>query len=874
MGDAPPLERPWATPIEAVEQTLGTDVRAGLEADEARRRLAKHGPNRIRRVEHRSLGRILWDQLANVVVALLAAAGIISAAVGQWEDAAAIAVVVVVNTVIGFTTELRARRSMEALQKIGEIESVVVRGGERETIEAADLVPGDLVFLGAGATIGADLRLVSLDDLTVDESALTGESVPVDKRVDPVGEDAGLADRSSMAFNGTAVARGEGYGVVVATGMETELGQISALVESAGEEQTPLEDRLDELARRLVWLTVVVAALVGGAGVLAERGTLEMLQTSIALAVAAIPEGLPIVATVALARGMRRMLRRNALIRRLSSVETLGATNVICTDKTGTLTENRMEVCRVMLADREVTLGSGEPPEIGEPAFARLVESAVLCNTATLAPDGVQEGRGDPMEQALLRMGVELGRERSALLEAEPQQRVVPFDRATKMMATFHEAEGSLRVAVKGAPEAVLEASVRERVGAEERPLDRDAWVQRNEAMATDGLRVLAIAEGTAESADDDPYGDLTFLGLVGLMDPPRTAVPDAVQACRDAGIRVIMVTGDHPATAAAIAQQVRIVDSADEEVLHGDAFDASDAVTQSVSVVARVSPEQKLQLIDALQSEGLVVAMTGDGVNDAPALKGADIGVAMGGRGTEVAREASDMVLQDDAFETIVAAVREGRIIFDNIRRFVVYLLSGNVGEILAVGVAAAAGWPLPLLPLQILYLNVLNDVFPALALGVGSGSDEVMHRPPRHRSESVLSRQQWLEVVGFGVMIGGVVLGVFGLAMLWLGLDSTSAVTVSFLSLSTGRLLHAFNMRSIDSGLFTNDVVRNGWLWGAIVLCVGLLMLAVYLPPLAGILKLGPIGAAGWALVAMGSLAPLFIGQVALLGRRALRR
>ncbi|MFW6066767.1 MAG: cation-translocating P-type ATPase [Myxococcota bacterium] len=873
-GEDRRIQRPWAGAGERISAELGVDPQRGLQPQEAEQRLRDHGPNRLRKIEHRSVARILLDQVKSLVVLLLFAAAGASAVFRQWSDAAAIGVVVLVNTAIGFFTELRARRSMEALQQVGEVRSRVLRGGREQQLSAEEVVPGDVLLLREGEVVAADVRIVQSEHLQIDESALTGESVPVEKQVEPVPEESPLADRTDMAFRGTVVTRGAGRGVVVATGMGTEIGRVSALVEEAGEERTPLERRLEELGRRLIWLTLAVAAAVTVAGLAGGRDTFLMIETGIALAVAAIPEGLPIVATVALARGVHRMLRRQALVRRLSSVETLGSTNVICTDKTGTLTENEMTVGRLVTATGELDLerDDAEVPKEGDP-LRRAVEVGVLCNQASPGDgdDGpVREGRGDPMELALLGLGEQLGVEREGLLEHMPQLRVEGFDHETKMMATFHRDGGGVRVAVKGAPEAVLQASTRIAGREGDEPMDDDGrreWAERSETLAEQGLRLLGLAEARVQDAEADPYRDLRFLGLVGLVDPPRETVPDAVRECRAAGIGVVMVTGDHPATARAIARQVGIVEGDEEpDTIVGSDFPTDPDRLGRARVVARVGPEQKLKLIDAHRRAGRTVAMTGDGVNDAPALKSADIGVAMGRRGTEVAREASDMVLLDDAFETIVEAVRQGRVIFDNIRKFVVYLLSGNVGEVLAVGLAALTAAPLPLLPLQILYLNVLNDVFPALALGVGGGSGEVMRRPPRAPGEGMVTRYHWAEIGGYGVVIGATVLGVFALALGWLELDTPQAVTVSFLTLSIARLWHVLNMRNVRTGILRNEVVRNPWMWGAVVLCIALLLLAVYVPPLAGVLALEHPGADGWALVAAGSLVPLVLGQTYL--------
>jgi Ca2+-transporting ATPase len=827
-----------------------------------------------------------------LIIYILIAAALVSFARQAWIDGAAIVVVLLINTAVGFFTELRATRSIESLQQMDEIEAKIRRDGEEQRISAKEVVPGDIVILESGEMVPADVRVLQASKLQADESALTGESVPVEKRADPVEEETSLAERFSMVFKGTAITRGQGEGVVVASGMETEIGEVSALVESAEDQEAPLEQRLDKLGQKLVYITLGVAVVVGIAGFVAGRELTLMIETAIALAIAAVPEGLPIVATVALARGMWRMLECNALMRRLSSVETLGATNIICTDKTGTLTAGRMTVQQLWLASDKVTV---EPDQNGSDAFRKDEQSvdpqenellqkalqvAVLCNDAERQEMENDNGEtkikttGDPMEIALLEMGQQAGMSHAELIKQMPEVERDPFDRETKKMATVHETDNGYFVAVKGAPGAVLEACSQRLSVDGSKPFDgsdREAWHNHNQEMATSGLRVLALATKRMDSPDAEIYQDLELVGFVGLMDPPREGVREAIHRCQDAGIRVIMVTGDQPETARHIANAVGLVDQDDADVVHGTEFDNLGDGFQDgrqrlidTHIFARVSPKQKLDLIDLHQDNGSIVAMTGDGVNDAPALKSADIGIAMGQRGTQVAKEAADMILQDDAFPTIVAAVEQGRIIFENIRKFVIYLLSGNVGEILAVGLATVFSAPLPLLPLQILYLNVLNDAFPALALGVGGGDPSIMDEPPRDKEEPIITRYHWGEIVGYGVLIGANLLAVFYLAFQWLGLDKTGAVTLSFLTLSISRLLHALNMRHPQTGIFSNEITRNIYVWGAIVLSGSLLLLAVYWPFLANILKVKPPALSGWLLVLGASLVPLIVGQI----------
>ena len=872
----------WSQPATAVAERWSVDPERGLSADAVERRRRAVGPNALREHARTPLWRLLANQFKSLIIGLLVAAALVAFLVGDVLEAWAVVVVIVINTAIGFGTELRAVRAMEALREMGHVDVRVRRDGETRTVAAEALVPGDVVLVEGGDVVTADLRLATASKLQADESALTGESVAVEKQAAPVAADAPLAERASMLYKGTAVTRGSGEGIVVETGMRTELGTISALVEEAESEATPLEERLAELGRKLIGVTLLVIVAVTGSGVLRGQEWVLMIETGLALAVAAIPEGLPIVATIALARGMQRMARRNALVRRLASVETLGATSVICTDKTGTLTENEMTARAWAFSDHSVRRTDGTFERDGRamaPAdherLRAALEVGVLCTSATYDADR-EQGTGDPTEVALLRAGADAGLTRDGLEDRQPRVEEEAFDADVKMMATVHEGSGEYRAAVKGAPEAVLGAATHEATPDGPAPLDdaaRTRWADRNEAMAADGLRVIAVAQKTVDTPDAPPYEGLTLLALVGLHDPPRGDVKRAVDACQAAGIEVVMVTGDQPATARGVGHAIGLVDDANAPVLHGrdltppDALDAEARHRQlTTRLFARATPRQKLDLIALHQAEGHIVAMTGDGVNDAPALKKADIGIAMGQRGTQVAREAADMVLRDDAFSTIVAAVEQGRVIFRNIRRFVYYLMSCNVGEVAVVGLATALGTQLPILPLQILFLNLVTDVFPALALGVGEGDETTMRRPPRPPDEPVLTRRHWLGIAGYGVVFSGAVLGALLGAVHGLGLEGDAAVTISFLTLAFAQLWHVFNMRGVDASTVYNDVTRNRYVWGALVLCVGLLLAATYVPVVAQVLGIQPPSAAGWGLIAGMSLLPLAVGQVAL--------
>ncbi|MDO8875359.1 MAG: cation-transporting P-type ATPase, partial [Pseudolabrys sp.] len=834
-------------------------------ADVMRRRQVQ-GRNIIAAKRKVSALTVFAHQFASPVVYLLAAAAGLAFAFGELEEGGAIAAVLAVNALIGFLTELKAARSIEALRALGGRAARVRRDGHTRLIAAEELVPGDIVLIEAGDSIAADLRLVEASNLAADESTLTGESVAVRKDVDAIAADARLAERRSMLFKGTAITRGSGVGVVTAIGLKTELGRVSQLVEGADTGSSPLEKKLARLSAQLVWATIILAVIIVAIGLRGGGNIFLIVEAAIALAVAAIPEGLPIVATLALARGMWRMARQNALIERLSAVETLGATTVILTDKTGTLTENRMTARRLWIASGEIDLATHTRQLADDPQAVRLLEIAVLCNDATLGHTA-KESSGDPMEIALLRAGRSAGLGRHALLEKLPVARKHAFDAGSKMMATVH-CDGELFLfAVKGAPEAVLAACTQAATEAGDIAMAdtaRAEWSARVEHFGQHGLRVLACASKSVPRADAAAYEDLTFLGLIALEDPARADVPHAIEDCRRAGIRVVMVTGDHAVTARSIGRAVGLTATKVVEGRHVDKVIAGPtADLMDIGIFARVSPSEKLALVRAYQAAGDVVAMTGDGVNDAPALRQADIGVAMGLRGTDVAREAAAMILLDDAFPTIVKAIREGRVIFGNIQRFVASLLSCNLCEVLEIGLAILLALPLPIMPLQILYLNLVTDVFPAFALALGEGERDVLDRPPRDPKQPIIGRSQWIAIVLQSIALTAGTFGALVLARDWLLLDSRAVVTVTFLTLAFSQLWHVFNMRHPRSGRLLNEITRNPWLWGALVLCTVLVAVPTYVPALAYVLHLTPPTAAMWGVILGMSLAPLAVIQ-----------
>jgi len=864
-----------ATPVhalgaDAVLALLDVDQARGLGSGEANARLQRHGPNEIQKKEPIGLLTLLLRQFISPVIWLLIAAAVVATIFGEVSDAIAIGVVLVLNASIGFVTEYRARRSMDAIRTLGQTRSRVLRDGRQQTVGSRDLVAGDIVLLSAGNVVPADVRVIELTSLQASEAALTGESVPVEKQVAAVPASAPLGDRASMLFKGTAVTRGDCSGVVTATGMDTELGHVTRLMMGTPDAPSPLERQLQSLGGQLLWLTIVLCALITAIGMLAGRETFLMIHAGIALAVAAIPEGLPIVATVALAGGIWRMAQRNALVERMAAVETLGSTTVIFTDKTGTLTENRLAAAEVWLAS-----GRSSLPVRGDSVGLReLLETGVLCNHAKLSTEG--EGTGDPLELALLHAARDQGIDVKKLRDGWRQTAERPFDSAVKMMLTAHRSDGEARLFCKGAPERLIELACSNLTADGDTVAMtadmRGEWSRRADEMAASGLRVLALArsvDGDGKGSVED-VGDLVLLGLVGFQDPPRHDVEEAIQACQDAGIRVVMVTGDHIATATAISRQVGIesqtatgIDGARLDQLL-QSHDGGQLELREANVFARVTPEHKLRLVEQLQAAGEIVAMTGDGVNDAPALRQADIGVAMGKRGTDVAREAADMVLLDDSFPTIVAAIAQGRIIFENIRRFVVYLLSCNLSEVLVVALAILFGLPMALLPLQILFLNLVTDVFPAFALAAGRGDPDILKRRPRPPSEQLIGAPEWSVIIRYGLTITAVTLIALVVAVRGLGLDAAEATTVSFLTIAVAQLLHVFNMRKPGSSFFVNDITRNRWVWAALGLCGLLLALGVYVPWAAAALQLTPPTPSAWLLIIGLGITPVIAARL----------
>jgi Ca2+-transporting ATPase len=921
--------------IDEVARRLETDLEQGLERQQVERRLAQYGSNELVERGVKSPWLILWEQLTALMVVILIVAAGVSAALGDFKDAVAILIIVVLNAVLGFSQEYRAEQAMAALKKLAVPRVKVRRGGHVNEMSARELVPGDVVLLEAGGQVPADGRLLESVGLRTQEAALTGESEPVEKSSHVfAAENLSLGDRRNMIYMGTVITSGRGLAVITETGMRTELGRIAEMIQTVAREPTPLQRRLAQLGRGLAVVALVIVLVVFLLGLLRGVNIRLMFLTAISMAVAAVPEGLPAVVTIALSLGAQRMLGRRALIRKLPAVETLGSVTVICSDKTGTLTENRMTVTVLDVAGR--TLNVTEALERGQPVWTQLVEASptpaahgpseatpdslplqlgpslrlllagsALCNDAILEGGEQESGRlravGDPTEGALVVAAAQFDIHKPELERALPRVAEVPFTSERKRMTTVHEPQMDefdnqprLRQFVeclpidtlppylafsKGAVDNLLGLSNQVWVDGQLAPLD-DHWQQRiqaaNNRLAQDGMRVLGVALRPLESLPEvDQYErleqELIFVGLVGMIDPPRPEVKDAVQTCKAAGIRPVMITGDHPLTAQYIAQQLGIAN--DGQVLTGQdltpmSVEELRSVAEEVPVYARVSPEHKLKIVQALQESGHIVAMTGDGINDAPALKKADIGVAMGITGTDVAKEAADMVLMDDNFATIVLAVEEGRVIYDNIRKFIKYTLTSNAGELWVMLVAPLLGMPLPLLPLQILWINLVTDGLPGLALTVEPSERGTMRRPPFPPGENIFGRGLGRNILWVGLWMGLVSLGLGFWA--W-STGHPAWQTMIFTTLTLSQLGNALAFRSEHSSLFTIGLGSNKLMLGTVLVTFVLQLMVVYVPVLQRIFDVLPMSGGELAISLVLSTLPFWVIE---LEKRLLKR
>jgi len=826
----------------------------GIASDEARSRLVEYGPNELMEKKRKTPFIMFLDQFRDFMILVLIAAAIISGIIGEASDTIAIVVIVVLNAVIGFIQEYRAEKAMAALKMMSAPSAVVIRSGMPETVPTTRLVPGDVVILEAGKIVPADMRLIEAARLKVEEAALTGESLAVEKYADVQrDEHLPIGDRKNMAYKGTFVSYGRGTGIVVATGMKTELGRIAAMLQAEEDAKTPLQKRLASLGRKLAIAVLSICAIVFGAGLIRGEPPLLMLLTAISLAVAAIPEALPAVVTISLALGAKKMVRQNALIRKLPAVETLGSVTFICSDKTGTLTLNKMTVEKIYIDGRIAGADVRAFPKengghSGSPLQMLFTALSLNNDAQTDSSGGVI---GDPTEIALYAAAKDAGFDRKAVEKNFPRVGEIPFDSDRKCMTTVHRSPDGRYVSfTKGAIDALVDNSIDIFTSGGLTTLDAAEIYRVNERMAADGLRVLGIAMKRWDELPIDLSArgveeGTTFLGLVGMMDPPREEAAEAVRSCKAAGIRPVMITGDHPATARVIARRLGIIGDDDGDVITGRELEKLpleefEKRVEHIRVYGRVAPEQKLKIVKALQDRGQFVAMTGDGVNDAPALKRADIGVAMGITGTDVSKEAAHMILLDDNFATIVKAVREGRKIYDNIRKFIRYLLTTNSGELWTLFLAPLVGLPIPLLPVHILWINLVTDGLPALALSAEPAERDIMKRPPRHPKESIFAHGLGYHAIWVGLLMAGIVLSV----QAWsLRTGHENWQTMVFTVLCLSQLGHALAIRSEKESLFKLGLLSNKYLLGAVILTFGLQMATVYMTSLNRIFKTGPL-------------------------------
>lgn len=852
-------------------EQLETDKVRGLSGEEAERRLGRYGPNRLQGTKRESLPRRFFGQMKDPMILVLLAAAALSlwASGGEdWLDAVIILVIVVVNACISISQEDSAERALEALRRMSAPLARVVRDGRLERVEAADLVPGDIIRLEAGDLVPADTRILESAGLTADESAMTGESVPVSKgALGALPEDTPLADRKNMLLSATVITAGRAAGVVVGTGMDTEVGRIAGLMLGEESAQTPLQKKMAEISRTLSFLCLCVCAVMFGVGLLQGKDLLGMFLTAVSLAVAAIPEGLPAIVTIVLALGVQRMVKRGAIVKRLPAVETLGCASVICSDKTGTLTQNKMNVVDVWT------------PRRGERALALTI--GTLCSDAVLSYRGrLPQCTGDPTETAIVELAEREGVEKNQLEADWPRRGELPFDSTRKLMTTVHQKPGGgFRVCVKGAPDVLLRRC---------RQAGTGRAAGRNEAMAAKALRVLGVAYKDLEFLPRELSSalleqDLTFVGLLGLMDPPRPEAREAVEQCFAAGIRPVMITGDHKLTAVAVARELGIFRAGDLAITGEDLdFMPQELLEEEVekfSVYARVSPEHKMRIVKAWQARGKVTAMTGDGVNDAPALKVADIGCAMGITGTDVAKGAADMILTDDNFATIVSAVEQGRGIYANIKKAIHYLLSCNIGEILTIFLATLFDFhQMPLVPVQLLWLNLVTDSLPALALGVEPVEEGVMDQPPREAHASLFAHGFALRLAWQGVMVGVLTLAAYFLGEYVLsdpGQASSTANTMAFATLTLCQLFHAFDVRSERASLLHIGLLSNRAMNRAFLVGMAMQLAVLCIPPLQAIFNTVPMSPMEWAVVLALAVTPVVVCEaVKAAGRGRVRR
>ena len=868
---------------------LNVDVRSGLSESEVQARMQKYGPNRLSERKKRTVLQRFLSQLKSPLIYILMAAALIAALLGETTDTVIIACVILLNAIIGVIQESKAERALEALKKLSTPNAVVIRDGKQKEVPTEELVPGDIVILETGRIVPCDLRLVESVNLKIEESALTGESVPVEKDAECLlaEKQAVIGDRVNMAFSSTIVTYGRGKGIVVKTGMSTEIGRIAEMIEEEKEEQTPLQKKLALFGKRLGMIILAVCAfmfvislmrpLFSSGSIECDR-LVEFFLTAVSLAVAAIPEGLPAMVTIVLALGVQKMVRKNAIIRKLPAVETLGSVTVICTDKTGTLTQNRMTVTR-FFAD-----GSAEDVsslDMENSAHRLLLENLVLCNDATYTDDAQT---GDPTEIALLEAGSSRGITKEETEKAHPRVMEIPFDSQRKLMSTMNAYGREYRLMTKGALDTLLGLCTSVHENGNVVPLTdekKKVITEQADEMSKEALRVLGAASKKIVQKNLPPgllEQNLVFVGFVGMMDPPRLEVKESIARCREAGIKTVMITGDHKNTAYAIAKELGIAKDPSEAIVGKELDTLSEEElktrVRTLRIFARVSPEHKVRIIKALKAAGSIVSMTGDGVNDAPSLQAADIGVSMGITGTDVAKGASDMVLTDDNFTTIVSAIEKGRNIYNNIKKSILFLLSCNAGEIICIFFSILIGWPIPLIPIHILWVNLITDTLPALSLGMDPDDPDVLKLPPRATDETLFAHGGSVSVVGNGILIAALTLVAFRVGF---GAEKESFVharTMAFAVLSLSQLVHAFNMRHQTKSIAQTGFLNNPFLIGAFVFGAALQVTVISVPAIARVFKVRSLSGIDWALVCGLALFPIVCNEAVKAVRRKMIR
>ncbi len=870
-----PIINTHSKKIEDIAKLLDINLQTGLKESSINERITRYGLNSYAAQKQKSILLILFEQFKSPIILLLVVAAGFSFFFENWIEGFSIIAVIFITVVLGFLMELQARNSMKALKEMDISVSKVWRDNSLKEIKSERIVPGDVLELEAGDIITADARLIEVNQFEIDESALTGESLPVEKNIEIINEDVSLADKINLIFKGTSVVKGNAMAIVTGTGLQTEFGKITQMVETAKQDDTPLEKKLQGLTKILMVVTAAFASIFLITGLIQGKHIYLIIETALALAVAAIPEGLPVVSIIALTYGMLSLTKKNVLIKRLASVETLGGINVIFTDKTGTLTENKIDVNKLVFFDEDITIDKSSSESItaikkNNHAFQKLLLISTLCNNAVSKHDDNNiKYLGDPIEIALLQF-VNTNKTNSANVNASyPRIAEEPFNSVSKLMATLHKNDNGNFVAVKGAVEKLINKCNLYCTDNRIIPLteaDKKIFLNKAEVIQAQGAKVLAFAFKEAVNiSTKNLFSDLTLAGLIGFLDPPRMEVVNALQSCRNAGIKVIMITGDHPATALYIAEKIKLSEK-ENIVLRGKELETNlpEEKLFAATIFARVTPKQKLDMVSLYQKQGNIVAMTGDGINDAPALKKADIGIAMGIRGTQVTKETADMILKDDSFTSIVTAIMQGRVIFKNIKNFLMYLLSCNLSEIFIVFFYGLLNFTYSVLPLQILFLNLVTDIFPAFALGLGKGNDLIMKIPPRNPQEPIIIKREWITVNIYALLLAVPIIVVTWYCSYYLKYESQLCNNITFFSLAFSQLWHVLNLSSRKISFLNNEITRNKFTWTATLICIVIMAVFYFVSPLNKYIGLQTLATSSWLIIALTSITPVVLIQL----------